>query len=70
MRLDMVMVLDQLPDDDLGFLRTVEDLPIQKVIPNGAVKALTIAIFPRGCRVQCTRFSRQCQITNCVALWQ
>jgi hypothetical protein len=38
---DMVIVLDPLPDDDLGFLKTVEDFPIQKIILKGAIKALT-----------------------------
>jgi hypothetical protein len=37
----MVIVLDPLPDNDLGFLKTVEDLPIKKIIPKGAVKAFT-----------------------------
>jgi hypothetical protein len=45
---EMVIVLDPLPDDDLGFLKTVEDFPIKKVIPKSAVKALTKAISPRA----------------------
>lgn len=39
-------LLDPLPYDDLGFLKTLEDLGIQKVIPEGAIKAFTKAILP------------------------
>jgi hypothetical protein len=62
----MVVVLDPLPDDDQGFLKTEEDLPNQKVIHKGAIKAFTKAIFPKAAGSMYT--SRQCQITNCVAL--
>jgi hypothetical protein len=40
-------LFNSLPHDDLGFFKTVEDLPIQKVISKGAVKAFTKAILPR-----------------------
>ena len=43
---DMVIVLDPFTNNDLCFLKAIEDLPIQKVISKGAVKALTKAIFP------------------------
>ena len=45
---DMVIVFDPLSHDDLGFFKAVEDLPIQKVVSEGAVKAFTKAIFPRA----------------------
>lgn len=41
---DMVI----LPDDELGFFKTVEDIPIQKVISKGVVKAFIKAILPRA----------------------
>ncbi len=45
MRPDMVVILNPLPHDDLGFFKTVEDLPIQKVVSKRAVKAFTKAVF-------------------------
>ena len=45
---DMVVVFHPLPYDDLSFLKAVEDLPIQKVISQGAIKAFTKAILPRA----------------------
>jgi hypothetical protein len=42
---DMVVMFDPPPNDDLGFLKTIEDLSIQKVISEGAVKVFTITIF-------------------------
>ena len=47
MRPDVVIVLDPLPNDYLSFLKAVKDLPIQKIVPEGAIKALTKAILPR-----------------------
>ena len=44
---DMVIVLDPFPDDDLGFFQAIEDLTIQKVISEGAIKAFTKAVLPR-----------------------
>ena len=48
MRPDMVVMFHPLPYDDLSFFKTVEDLPIQKVVSKGAVKAFTKAILPRA----------------------
>jgi len=47
---DMVIVLDPFTNNDLCFLQTIEDLPIQKVISKDAVKAFTKAIFPGAAR--------------------
>jgi len=47
---DMVIVLDPFTNNDLCLLQTIEDLPIQKVISKGAVKAFTKAIFPGAAR--------------------
>jgi hypothetical protein len=35
MRPDMVVMLDPLLNDDLGFFKTVEDLSIKKVVSGG-----------------------------------
>ena len=48
MRPIMVVMFDLLPNNDLGFSKTVENLSIKKVIPKGAVEALTKAILPRA----------------------
>ena len=44
---DMVVVLDPLPYDNLGFFKAVEDFAIKQVVSKSPVKALTKAIFPR-----------------------
>jgi len=44
----MVAVFHPLPYDDLSFLKAVEDLAIQKVISQGAMKTFTKAILPRA----------------------
>jgi len=41
---NMVVMFHPLPNDDLGFLKPVEDLPIQKIVSEGAIKAFTKAI--------------------------
>jgi hypothetical protein len=56
MRPDLVIVFHPLPYDDLSFFKTVEDLPIQKVVSKGAVKAFTKAIFPRATRFNVSGF--------------
>ena len=38
---DMVIALDPLSDDDLGFRKAAEALIIKKIIPRGTVKAFT-----------------------------
>ena len=43
---NMVVMFHPLPNDDLGFLKPVEDLPIQKIVSEGAIKAFTKAILP------------------------
>jgi hypothetical protein len=55
MKPDIVVMLHPLPNDDLGLFKTVEDLPIQKVISKGAVKAFTKTIFPRAYRPKGSR---------------
>ena len=40
-------LLDPFTHDYLSFPQAVEDLPIQKVISKGAIKAFTKAILPR-----------------------
>jgi hypothetical protein len=47
----MVVMLYPLPHDDLSFFKAVEDLPIQKVVSEGAIKAFTKAILPRAAGV-------------------
>jgi hypothetical protein len=43
----MAIVFDLLPNDDLGFFKTIEDLPIYKIVSEGAAKAFTKAILTR-----------------------
>ena len=50
MRPDSVVMPTPLPSDDLGFLERVENLAIQKFIPEFAVEALAVAVFPRAAR--------------------
>ena len=48
MRPDRVVVLAPLLNDDLGFLETVEDLPVEQFVAEFSVEAFAIAILPRA----------------------
>jgi hypothetical protein len=47
MRPYLVIVFNPFTHNNLSFFKAVEDLPIQKVVSEGAVKAFTKAILPR-----------------------
>ena len=42
---DRIVVLSPLLDQDAGFLQRIEDLPVQELVPELAVKALIIAVL-------------------------
>ena len=46
-----VVVASPLPNDGLGFLQAVEDLPVQKLVTQLAVKAFAVAILPGATRL-------------------
>ena len=45
-RSDRIVVLSPLLDQDGGFLQRIEDLSVQELVPEFAVKALIIAVLP------------------------
>jgi hypothetical protein len=65
---DMVIVLASLPHDDLGFLKTIE-ISSSRIIPKGAIKAFTKAIFPRTAWFYVSSFDINTQKATDVALF-
>lgn len=47
---DGVVVLPPHLDDDLGFIESVEDLTIEQLVSELAVKGFHVAVFPRAAR--------------------
>ena len=46
MRADGIVVTPPALDHDLSLLQRVEDLPIQKLVPQASIEALNIAVLP------------------------
>ena len=48
MRSELVVVPPPLLDQHLGLPQRVEDFPIEQLVPELAVEALVVAVFPRA----------------------
>ena len=53
---DGVVVPPPLFDDDLRLLQAVEDLPIQKFIPEAGIEGLAVSVLPGGSRFNVSGF--------------
>jgi hypothetical protein len=53
----MVVMLDPLPNDDLGFFNAIKDFSTKEVVSKGAIKAFTKAIFPGAARFNISGFN-------------
>ena len=53
---DGVVVFPPLFDDDLCLLQGVEDLPIQKLVPEAGIEGLAVSILPGTARLDVSCF--------------